>query len=120
MPKAHVPTDETRAHVSALCSFGVTHEHIAKHMGIDPKSLRKHYREELDKAATTANAAVGKFLFHAASGRAMDDGATYADCLRAAMFWAKTRMQWRETDHNEGGAAEIAEALKEFAKRAPV
>lgn len=97
----HEPTDKTRAEVSALASFGVRREDIASYIGIDAKTLRKHYPEELDNSTTKANAAVGKFLYQAASGQAIKDGASYSDCVRAAMFWAKTRMQWRETSHHD-------------------
>ena len=95
----HKPTDKTRAEVSALYSFGITQEEIAKYIGIDPKTLRLHYRSELDEAHVKANAKVGQFLFQNASGATLKDGATHSDCVRAAMFWAKTRMGWRETQH---------------------
>lgn len=39
---------------------------------------------------------VGKFLYTAASGKALEEGATHSDCIRAAMFWAKTQMGWKE------------------------
>lgn len=94
----HKPTDKTKAEVSALCSFGVTESAIAVYLGIDAKTLRKYYRDELDTAKTKAHGAVGKFLFHVASGRALQEGASYADCTRAAMFWAKTQMGFRETE----------------------
>ena len=94
----HEPTDKTRAEVSALYSFGITQEEIAKYIGIDPKTLHLHYREELDSAHVKANAKVGQFLFQNASGSTLKDGATHSDCVRAAMFWAKTRMGWREKD----------------------
>ncbi len=93
----HEPTPQTRAEVSALKSFGVPHEDISTYIGIDAKTLRKHYRKELDMAQIKADAAVAKFLYGAASGQALKNGATYADCVRSAMFWAKTRMGWRET-----------------------
>ena len=95
----HAPTEKTRAEVSALYSFGITQEEIAKYIGIDPKTLRLHYRDELDAAHVKANAKVGQFLFQNASGATLKDGATHSDCVRAAMFWAKTRMGWRETQH---------------------
>ena len=103
---SHKPTEKTRAEVSALYSFGITQEEIAKYIGIDPKTLRLHYRSELDEAHVKANAKVGQFLFQNASGSTLKDGATYSDCVRAAMFWAKTRMGWRETqniDHTTNG-----------------
>ena len=98
--RAHEPTPETRAEVVALTSFGVNDVEIARYIGVDPKTLRKYYRDEMDTASTRANATVAKFIFRTASGAALKDGngATYADCVRAAMFWAKTRMRWRETD----------------------
>lgn len=93
----HEPTEKTRAEASALYSYGIPQEEIARFIGIDAKTLRKHYREELDGAHVKANAAVGRFLYQNASGSTLKDGATYSDCVRAAMFWAKTRMGWRET-----------------------
>ena len=97
----HKPTDKTRAEVSALCSFGVPQEDIGRYIGIDAKTLRLYYRDELDNSATRANAAVGRFLYQNASGSTLKDGATHSDCVRAAMFWAKTRMGWRETQSLE-------------------
>lgn len=102
----HIPSDRTRAEVSALYSFGIPQEEIARYIGIDAKTLRKYYREELDTSVTKANAAVGRFLYQNASGQTLKDGASHSDCVRAAMFWAKTRMGWRETqqiDHTTNG-----------------
>ena len=97
----HEPTDKTRAEVSALYSFGIPQEEIAQYIGIDRKTLRKYYRDELDTSITKANAAVGRFLYQNATGKTLEEGASYADCVRAAMFWAKTRMQWSETQKLE-------------------
>lgn len=93
----HAPTAESRAQVSALYSYGITQEEIARFLSIDPKTLRLHYRDELDSAHIKANAKVGQFLFQNASGQTLKDGASHSDCVRSAMFWAKTRMGWRET-----------------------
>lgn len=95
----HDPTERTRAEVSALCSFGIPQPEIARYIGVDPKTLRKYYRKELDNSVTKANAAVGRFLYQNASGGTLKDGASHSDCVRAAMFWAKTRMGWRETNN---------------------
>jgi len=102
----HAPTPESRAQVSALYSYGIPQEEISRFLNIDPKTLRLHYRDELDSAHVKANAKVGQFLFQNASGATLKDGATHSDCVRAAMFWAKTRMGWRETqsiDHTTNG-----------------
>lgn len=110
--KPHKPTDETRAEVKALASFGLVQEDIAQYVGISHVTLRKHYASELKLSAIKANATVGKYLFSLASGQAIANGATHGDCKTAAMFWAKTRMGWRETDRLEhsgpdGGAIPI-------------
>lgn len=98
-PKPHEPTDKTRSEVSALASFGVPQEDIAAYIGISKPTLAKHYSEELSFSSIKANATVGKFLFNMASGQAIKSGASYGECSRAAMFWAKTRMGWRETNN---------------------
>jgi hypothetical protein len=102
----HEPTDRERKTVESLSAFGIPQEEIAKVVGIDPKTLRLHYRAELDTAEARANAKVGEFLFTAASGAALkpkggEAAATHADCIRAAIFWLKTRAGWKETDRHE-------------------
>src|SRR6056297_848361 len=95
----HKPTDDQRHMVEAMQSYGIPQYEIAKVIGIDDKTLRKHYRSEIDKGAPLANAKVGRFLFNAASGDALSDEslkASYADCVRAAIFWGKTRMGMSE------------------------
>jgi len=99
--KPHIPTDKTRAEIVALRSYGVPIKEVAAYIGIDDKTLYKYYRDELENSAIKANANVGKFLYQAASGQALATGATHSDCVRAAMFWAKTRMGWKETNVQE-------------------
>lgn len=126
----HEPTDQTRAEVAALASFGVPQEAIGEYIGVSHPTLRKHYAAELSTAVVKANAQVGRFLFRAASGQALNngDGATFADCTRAAMFWAKTRMGWRETtvvagdaenpiEVNHNGSAKLLNYLDAIAGR---
>jgi len=96
---AHQPTDKTKSEVSALASFGIPQDEIAAYLGISKPTLAKHYEEELKLSSIKANANVGKFLYNMASGSAMKQGASFGECSRAAMFWAKTRMGWRETTH---------------------
>jgi hypothetical protein len=42
---AHEPTAETIAQVEALAGYGVRQDEIAVYLDVDPKTLRKHYRE---------------------------------------------------------------------------
>lgn len=99
--KEHGPTVKTRSEVSALASFGVPQEDIAAYIGISKPTLAKHYQDELAFSSIKANATVGKYLFSLASGQAIKSGATHSDCKTAAMFWAKTRMGWRESSRHE-------------------
>jgi hypothetical protein len=103
-PEFHA--EKFRGQVKAMAAYGIPQADISNVIGCDPKTLRKHFRAELETGATEANAKVAQFLFNGASGAALKDkalGATYADCARQAMFWAKTRMQWRETNHTLHG-----------------
>ena len=98
---AHQPTPETRATVKALVAYGIPHDEIGLRIGVGQDTLRKYYRGEIDLAMVEANGAVGQYLFSLASGNALKTGAAHSDCSRAAMFWAKTRMGWRETNNLE-------------------
>jgi len=104
---AHKPTNELRAQVFALSSFGVNQDEISAFLSVSDDTLRKYYADELTKAKTERNAEVASFLYRSASGASIAEGASYSDCLKAAMFWMKTRAQWRETNNLEhtGGIA---------------
>jgi hypothetical protein len=92
--------------VEAMAGYGVPEAHIARTLsdrGIDPKTLRRHFRKELDTGATKANAAVAQSLFKMASS---------GNHPAASMFWLKCRAGWRETtilEHTgpQGGPLEI-------------
>lgn len=87
--RSHQPDEKTKKIVLALAAL-IPHEDIAKVVAIDPKTLRKYYREELDSGLAQANARVGQFLLSQAQKN-----------LTAAIFWAKTRMGWREVSRTE-------------------
>jgi hypothetical protein len=91
---SHKPDPELRRQVEALAGFGTPEADIAGLIGIDPKTLRKHYRRELDHGHTKANAKVAENLFRKATG----DG---RESVTAAIFWLKARARWKETTLNE-------------------
>ena len=84
----HEPTAKQRETVSIMTAAGITQEKVARCIGIDLKTLRKHYREELDTAAEIANAEVARSLYE----QAVVDRST-----SAAIWWTKARMGWKET-----------------------
>lgn len=91
---AHMPTNAERRQVEALAGFGIPETDIAGLIGCDPKTLRKHYRDELDHGHTKANAKVAENLFRMALGQGRE-------AVSAAIFWLKTRARWKETMVNE-------------------
>ena len=91
---AHKPTDGTSKQVEAMCGYGVPEADIARVLGIDPKTLRKYYRDELDTGHIKANSRVAESLFRKATG----DGTA---AVTAAIWWSKARMGWKETMVNE-------------------
>ena len=67
MTKKHEPTSETRAKVNALASVGTTRNEIAANLGVDYKTLMKHYSEQLMGTAASASAMVAQQLLKKAS-----------------------------------------------------
>ena len=55
---AHAPTKADRDMITVMVAGGITQADIARAKGIDLKTLRKHYREELDNGATSVNTMV--------------------------------------------------------------
>jgi hypothetical protein len=91
---AHAPDAANRRQVEAMAGYGVPEIDIARVLRIDPKTLRKHYRDELDGGHVKANAKVAENLFRKATG----DG---PQSVTAAIFWMKTRARWKETTVSE-------------------
>lgn len=87
MNPPHNPTEEQRKTVEAMCGYGIPEVDIARVLDIDPKTLRKHYRRELDTAFVHANARVAQSLFNQA---------TAGNNVAAAIFWLKVRAGWRD------------------------
>jgi hypothetical protein len=69
-----------------MAAYGIPESDISRVVGVDPKTLRKCYRDELDLGETKANAQVAGFLFSAAKG----------GNVTAQIFWLKTRARWHE------------------------
>src|SRR5215204_1573850 len=91
---AYQPDATTRRQVEAMAGFGVPEIDIAGVVGIDPKTLRKHYRGELDHGHVKANVRVAENLYRKATGEGRE-------AVVAAIFWLKTRAGWKETSVHE-------------------
>jgi hypothetical protein len=86
------PTAEQRKTVEIMAAYGLPEEQIASTIGpkgIDPKTLRKHFRRELLLGATKANSKVAETAYQMAiSGK----------CPVMTIFWLKCRGGWKERE----------------------
>src|SRR3712207_8721938 len=71
---------------------------LFRSLEIDPKTLRRHFRRELDRGTVEANAKVAQSLFNMA---------TQGNSVAAAIFWMKARAGWRERHELEIGRAHV-------------
>jgi hypothetical protein len=81
-----------------MAACGIPQVEIARCLGekgIDAKTLRKHFEQELETASIKANSVVANRLYLAA-----ERGEPWAVC-----FWLKTRAKFRETDPRPGQTA---------------
>jgi hypothetical protein len=80
------PTEDQRRQVKMMAALGNSHDSIGKVMGIAPKTLRKHFDQELVRGVIEANTQVARVLFQLAIG----------GNLGAIIYWLKCRAGWRE------------------------
>jgi len=92
--RAHVPQPQDRRQVEAMAGYGIPENDIACVLEIDAKTLRRHYRSELDKGHIKATAKVAENLYRKATGEGRE-------AVIAAIFWLKTRAGWKETSLHE-------------------
>jgi hypothetical protein len=85
----HVATKETQDMVESLSGFGIPQDEIARLIGIDPKTLRLHYAEQVELGGIKATAKVAQNLF-AMACKPTREG------LQAAIFWLRVRAHWSE------------------------
>jgi hypothetical protein len=88
--RRHQPDPGQRRQVEAMAGYGIPEADIATVLEIDPKTLRRHYRGELDKGHIKATTRVAENLYRRATGEGRE-------AVTAAIFWLKTRAGWRET-----------------------
>lgn len=114
---SHEPSGKDRKTVECMASYGIKQEEIAAVIGVDSKTLRAHYRNELDLSSTKANALVAQSLFAKATATKCS-----GPSVTAAIFWLKTRAGWKERDVHEitgadGGPIEVDDARSKLADR---
>lgn len=99
----HIATLQTRAKVEGFVCAGFSQGQIANYFQIDEKTLRKHYRDELDKSKMDKTMILGNNL--------------YLDAIngneQAREFWLKCQGRWSYAKPPEDEKASKTEALLE-------
>ena len=85
----HQPTPLLRRFVTTLSAHGVPHTDIGLALGISARTLRQHYRAELDRGAAQVHAKLVLGLAELANGSG-------PVALRATMFALRCRFGWSE------------------------
>jgi hypothetical protein len=94
-----ISTEERRNIVRSMAGYGMTQQDIATSLGLRAtKTLRKHFRKELDGGMVDAKAQVLQTLYQMAKSGA---------CPAATIFWVKTRVGWRDIQTVETRPAAI-------------
>lgn len=83
----YVATDKDRLTVKVMIAGGIEQSAIAAVLGITPKTLRKHFRHEIDAGAPEMFGRVVASLFSMA---------TTGKNVHAAKWITQARMGWRE------------------------
>ena len=87
--QSHKPSDDRRKQVMMMAGMGLRHIDIGRLVKLDPKTLRKYYRHELDTGMAEANLRVAQSLYHMAVREHIPS---------AAIFWLKARAGWKDHD----------------------
>ena len=85
-PMPHKPCAQSLEQVRQLAIAGLSQEQVAAQIGIDPKTLRKHYGETLSDALAIVS---GKIAMSLAQKAINGD-------VISAIFWLKARAGWRD------------------------
>lgn len=118
-PIAFVPTAAQRKTVETMVAYGIPQDDIrlvvlrADGKPIGKAALVRHFRQEIDSGAVTANARVAESLFRLAVGEAkvvqlQPDGRKktlverVAPNSSVAIWWSKARMGWKERQEVTG------------------
>jgi hypothetical protein len=91
---SHKPSEENRRLIRTLAGIGVPIRMVANQVGIDEKTLRKYYDDDIDVGQAKATSQIAKRLYDIA----MSDS---KEALTACIFWLKCRAKWSTLDGPE-------------------
>lgn len=85
-----------------MVAAGITQAEIANCLSIDEKTLRLHFRDELDNGLVRATAKMADSLYRQG----------VSGVVPAAIFWLKTRAKWREAPQEHQHTGKDGEAIE--------
>ena len=91
-PPVLEPNDSDHEAVRVMVAAGLTQESICKILRMSLPTLHKYFRDELDAGHEDVLAKVAGTLYKKAISPEL-----CGPSITAAIFWLKTRGQWRET-----------------------
>jgi transposase-like protein len=91
---SHQPTEENRRLIRTLAGIGVPIKMVANQIGIDEKTLRKYYDDDIDVGQAKATSQIAKRLYDIAMSESKES-------LTACIFWLKCRAKWSTLDGPE-------------------
>ena len=99
MPRiCFIPTQQQRRTVREAAAYGLPQSAIAAMVDLrSEKTLRRHFRKELDSGGARANFKVAQSLYRSAVNGS----------VVAMMFWMKCRAGWRERPESEQRNAKL-------------
>lgn len=97
------PTDDQKKDVLKYAKTGVPHETISKILGINPRTLTRHFENELELGKAECTATYIGTLYELANKEKIPS---------AVFFYLKTKEGYRETDRPQGEEKPITLNLK--------
>ena len=119
------PTDKDRRVVEMMAGWAIPEERIAKVLLIDPKTLRKHFAEELEVGHAKLEAQLAQNLLRIAQGHDRQSLIATIFALKSRFGWVEQQPPTREPALGKREARQVAAAratsgMSKFApQRAP-
>ena len=99
---AHKRTETMAENVMQLAVVGLTQDQMGKILKIDPKTLRKHYADEIDNTKNRLNGQIAMGL----ARRALD-----GDTI-SSIFWLKAQAGWRDQHVKIDQSVQVVDTAK--------
>ena len=106
----HVPVEGNRAMVRILVAAGLSQEEIAKHLGINRKTLSKHYADDIETGWVGKMYDAAQTVFDEMTSKTSDkrlDAAKFFLSRRGRGLWSETKQH--EISGPNGGAIPVVQ-----------